>query len=86
MEPKRLARYVRDATGFAPDRLRRLARFERFAEALRARPAEPLAELAAAYGYADQAHLTHEVRTFSGMTPGELRARQLPAQGGVRED
>jgi AraC-like DNA-binding protein len=83
---KQLARRVRGATGFRPDRLRRLARFERFAEALRLRPAEPLAELAVAYGYADQAHLTHEVRAFSGMTPGELRARQLPAQGGVRED
>jgi AraC-like DNA-binding protein len=83
---KTLARRVRAATGFGPDRLRRLARFERFAEAIRQRPGESLAGLAAEHGYVDQAHLTHEVRAFSAMTPAELRARQLPAQGGVRED
>lgn len=81
-----LARRVRAATGFGPDRLRRLARFERFAEAIRQRPENSLAALAAEHGYVDQAHLTHEVRAFCAMTPGELRARQLPAQGGVRED
>lgn len=83
---KTLARRVRAATGFGPDRLRRLARFERFAEAIRLRPEDSLAALAAERGYVDQAHLTHEVRAFSAMTPGELRARQLPALGGVRED
>jgi AraC-like DNA-binding protein len=83
---KTLARRVRAATGFGPDRLRRLARFERFAEAIRQRPADSLAGLAAEHGYVDQAHLTHEVRAFSAMTPGELRARQIPEQGGVRED
>ena len=83
---KQLARRVRAVTGFGPDRLRRLARFERFAESIRWRPDDSLAGLAAEHGYVDQAHLTHEVRAFSAMTPGELRARQLPAQGGVRED
>lgn len=83
---KTLARRVRAATGFDPDRLRRLARFERFAEAIRQQPGDSLAQLAADHGYVDQAHLTHEVRSFSAMTPGELRARQIPSQGGVRED
>jgi len=83
---KLLARRVRGATGFGPDRLRRLARFERFAAAIAARPAESLAGLAAEHGYVDQAHLTREVRAFCGMTPGELRARQIPAAGGVRDD
>lgn len=83
---KQLARRVRAATGFGPDRLRRLARFERFAAAIQQRPDDCLAQLAGEHGYVDQAHLTHEVRAFCGMTPGELRARQIPAQGGVRED
>lgn len=83
---KTLARRVRAATGFGPDRLRRLARFERFAAAIQQRPGDSLAALAADHGYADQAHLTHEVRAFCDMTPGELRARQIPSQGGVRED
>lgn len=83
---KALARRVRAATGFGPDRLRRLARFERFAAAIQQRPDDSLAALAADHGYVDQAHLTHEVRAFCEMTPGELRARQIPSQGGVRED
>lgn len=83
---KQLAARVRAHSGFGPDRLRRIARFERFAESIRQRPGESLAGLAAEHGYVDQAHLTREVRVFSDMTPGELRARQLPAQGGVRED
>lgn len=36
--------------------------------------AMPLAELAAAHGFADQAHLTRSLRTFSGRTPGAWRA------------
>jgi AraC-like DNA-binding protein len=83
---KHLARRVRAATGFGPDRLRRLARFERFAAAISARPGESLAGLAADHGFTDQAHLTHEVRAFCDMTPGELRARQIPASGGIRDD
>ena len=41
--------------------------------------------LAADAGYVDQAHLARDVRDFSDMTPGDLRARLLPAAGGVRD-
>ena len=76
----------RAATGFSPDRFRRLARFERFTEAIMASPGEGLAGLAADCGYVDQAHLNRDVRAFSDMTPGELRARLLPNEAGVRHD
>jgi AraC-like DNA-binding protein len=33
-----------------------------------------LAEMAAALGYADQAHFTHETRDLSGLTPAQLRS------------
>jgi AraC-like DNA-binding protein len=33
-------------------------------------PMPDWAELAAAFGYADQSHLTHDFRAFAGMTPG----------------
>lgn len=33
----------------------------------------PLAEVALAHGFADQAHMTRSVRAFSGRTPGEWR-------------
>jgi AraC-like DNA-binding protein len=80
-----LARRFRAATGFAPDRYRRLARFRRFAALVQRRPALGLAALAAEAGYFDQPHLTREVQDFAGMTPGELRARLIPGEGGVRD-
>lgn len=82
---KHFAHRFRDVTGFAPDRYRRLARFERFATALQRSPGEGLAELAADAGYFDQPHLTREVREFAGLTPGALRARLIPGEGGVRD-
>jgi AraC-like DNA-binding protein len=75
----------RSATGFSPDQFRRVSRFEQFVAAMTGAPHQSLAALAADTGYADQAHLTHDVRAFSAMTPGELRARLLPAAGGVRD-
>jgi AraC-like DNA-binding protein len=83
---KHLARRFRAETGFSPDRFRRLARFERFTEAIQRAPGDGLAGLAAGCGYVDQAHLNREVRDFAGITPGELRARLLPGGGGVRHD
>ena len=83
---RHLARRFRAATGFSPDRFRRITRFERFTAALLRRPDDSLAGLAADCGYVDQAHLTRDVRDFSGMTPGELRSRLIPGEGGVRHD
>ena len=62
-----------------------LARFERFATALRAKPEQPLAQAALDAGYADQAHLTREVRRYADLTPAGLRAKLIPGGGGVRE-
>ena len=83
---KHFIQRFREDTGFSPDRFRRLARFERFTEAIMAAPGDSLAGLAAETGYVDQAHLTRDVRAFADMTPGELRARLIPGQGGVRHD
>ena len=83
---KHLGRRFADRFGFAPDRFRRLARFERFAAAIAASPEESLAQLASDHGYVDQAHLTRETRQFAAMTPGELRSRLHPAGGGVTDD
>ena len=83
---KHFVQRFRAETGFSPDRFRRLARFERFTEAIARSPGDSLAGLAAECGYVDQAHLSRDVRGFSGMTPGELRARLIPGGGGVRHD
>ncbi|MFI9154002.1 helix-turn-helix domain-containing protein [Streptomyces sp. NPDC053367] len=58
------------AFGYGPKTLARILRLRR---ALRlARSGVPLAETAARAGYADQAHLTREVRELTGTTPGRL--------------
>jgi AraC-like DNA-binding protein len=49
-------------------------RFSAAVDRLRADPELPLADLAAEAGYADQAHLTHETRSLSGLSPGQLRS------------
>lgn len=81
---KRLASWFRDHAGIRPGQFSRLARFERFTGAMQSEPHASLAALACDAGYADQAHLTHDVRRLAGMTPGALRALLLPDGGGVR--
>jgi AraC-like DNA-binding protein len=83
---RHFARRFRDSTGFAPDRFRRIARFERFAAQLMRSPEDDLAGLAVDNGYVDQAHLARDVRDFAKATPGQLRARVIPEGGGVKED
>ena len=64
----------RDQVGLSPKALARLVRFDRLTQTLRS--SEHLggwAELANGLGFADQAHLSREVRRFSGLTPTQLR-------------
>jgi len=61
---RQLRRRSHAAFGYGPVTLRRILRFQR-ALAL-ARRGLPYAEIAARLGYADQAHLAHEVRDLGG--------------------
>jgi AraC-like DNA-binding protein len=67
-----LERLLSNATQRGPLFWRNLARARRCARALGG--LEPLAELAAAHAYADQAHLTRDLRRWFGATPARLRA------------
>lgn len=58
-----------DEVGLGPKAVGRILRFRR-AMALLGDPALPLAEVAAASGFADQPHLTREFRAMAGVTPG----------------
>ncbi|QXJ25457.1 helix-turn-helix domain-containing protein [Actinomadura graeca] len=61
---RQLRRRSLAAFGYGPKTLQRVLRFQR---ALRlARAGRPLADVALAAGYADQAHLAHEVRDLAG--------------------
>ena len=70
---RQLRRRAGAAFGYGPKVLARVLRFSSVVDRLRSAPATPLAALAADAGYADQAHLTHEVRALSGLPPGRLR-------------
>ncbi len=64
--------------GYGPRHLGRVMRFGRALEAIRA--GTPLAQVAAECRYADQAHLTREVRALAGTTPTAL-LREPYAEG-----
>lgn len=67
---RRLVRAFRDHVGLPPKATARVLRFERALNLLR--QGSPLAEAAVTAGYADQAHLTREVRRLAGSPPARL--------------
>lgn len=62
-------------SGLAPKALGRILRMQRAIAAIRA-DAAPLAHIAVRIGYADQAHMTRDLKALSGYTPGALRPRK----------
>jgi AraC-like DNA-binding protein len=62
---RQLQRLVSAAAGYGPKMLARVLRFRR----LQALAPAPLLELALEAGYADQAHMTAEVRLLTGLSP-----------------
>ncbi|HLW93443.1 MAG TPA: AraC family transcriptional regulator [Roseiarcus sp.] len=77
-----LSRHFRAAFATSPHRfllMRRLAHARRLIA-----KGDPLAEIAAAAGFADQSHLTRQFKRAFGMTPGRWAA--LVAAGAARSD
>jgi AraC-like DNA-binding protein len=74
LSQRRLAEHFKHAVGVTPKRYCRLLRFQQVVRT--AHPARALdwTTVAAACGYFDQAHLIHEFREFSGMTPSAYAA------------
>jgi AraC-like DNA-binding protein len=70
ISPRQLHRRCLPAFGYGPRHLSRILRFERALEEVRC--GVPLAQVAAACGYSDQAHLSREVRALAGTTPRGL--------------
>jgi AraC-like DNA-binding protein len=69
---RQLRRRFAAAVGYGPKTFARIARFQRALALLRA--GEPAAGAAYAAGYADQAHMTREMRALAGRTPSALTA------------
>jgi AraC-like DNA-binding protein len=68
----------REGVGLGPKTFCRVQRLGRALDRITAEPAIGWAELAAAEGYADQAHFTREFRAIAGLSPGAYR-RRAPA-------
>jgi AraC family transcriptional regulator len=77
IHPVVLARQFRLHQGMSPTAYRRLARARR-AAALLADTQRPLVDVALDTGYCDQAHLTRDLRSLLGATPGTVRTLTLP--------
>jgi AraC-like DNA-binding protein len=79
---RRLHREITATCGYGPKTLQRIVRMQRTLRLARRRerafPAAPLrlATLALDAGYADQAHMTRELRDLTGLTPRELLSRR----------
>lgn len=67
-----LERKCRLVTGYSIKSIATLMRFEQVRNQLWRQPTSPLASLAQAAGYADQAHLSREFKRFSGTTPARF--------------
>lgn len=69
---RRLGQLFEAQVGLPPKLYAELVRFERLTQAIKA-DLGSWSHLAATLGFADQAHLSREVRRFSGLTPTALR-------------
>lgn len=74
VDRRRLVPAFRDRVGLSPKHYQRLRRFERAVRSMRSPDPAPLATIAAECGYADQAHMSREVKEFSDRTPGQLHS------------
>ncbi|MGH9282966.1 MAG: DUF6597 domain-containing transcriptional factor [Acidimicrobiales bacterium] len=79
LSERQLHRRCTAAVGYGPKTLDRVMRFRRFLALADRRPDTGLADLAAAAGYADQAHLTRECGRLGGVPPSLLVPRLASA-------
>lgn len=76
---KHLVHRFREEIGVGPKSVARIVRFNTALAMSHAGDDAGWADIAAACGYADQAHLAREFRAFSGLTPAVARATRVPA-------
>lgn len=72
LSPYHFSRRFKESTGLSPHRYVIGRRVERAREML-LRSETPIPEVARRMGFADQAHLTRQMRAFLGLTPGQIR-------------
>jgi AraC-like DNA-binding protein len=75
--PKTLVRHFREQVGLTPKRLSRVRRLQRLLGSIQAPHSVDWCEMAARQAYTDQAHLIHDFRELTGMTPTAYRPSSL---------
>jgi AraC-like DNA-binding protein len=83
---RRFSQLFREQVGLTPKLYCRLRRFQQVVEQIASGAAVDWADVALAGGYSDQAHLSHEFRDFSGLSPGTYLAAEKPFANHVRMD
>jgi AraC-like DNA-binding protein len=74
--PKTFVRRFRQHVGLAPKLFSRVRRLQRVLGSMSAANSVDWAALAAEHGYTDQAHLIHDFRALTGITPSAYRPSQ----------
>jgi AraC-like DNA-binding protein len=83
---RRLSQLFREQVGITPKLYCRLLRFRQVVRQIASGGPVDWADVALAGGYCDQAHLAHEFRDFSGISPGSYLAAERPYVNHVRMD
>lgn len=79
LSERQLERLFADATGVAPRTFVKIRRLRR--AVISAKRGQSFADAAAAHGYADQAHFSRDVKSWTGLTPSTL----MPHVGNVQD-
>ena len=75
-----------ESVGMTPKRYSRLLRFQKVVRQVASGHRVDWADLALSSGFFDQAHLAHEFRAFSGLSPERFLAAERPSPNHVRLD
>ena len=75
---RRFAQLFREQVGITPKLYCRLHRFQKVVRQIASGAAVDWADVALAGGYWDQAHMGHEFRSFSGLSPGAFLKSKRP--------
>ena len=81
--PRTLHRQFLAACGYGPKHFQRIMRLQQALRAANVAPVLHLSALAAASGYADQAHMTRDFRALTGFTPTAYFADAAPPGWGA---
>jgi AraC-like DNA-binding protein len=82
---RHLERHFREHVGLGAKHLARISRVHSMLELLQQQPSMSGAEIAAACGYSDQAHLIRECQQLTGQTPRRLKTTERSLAGLMRD-